>query len=231
MNPLGLLKTGARMVRWRELRATIAYCPICDARRPFVRLQAYEMAARCLACRASAVSLSIVSVLRKLVPDIGSKDVYELSSGGPLFRYLKTHARALTFSEYFEDVAPGQFRNGVQCQDVQRLTHASASFDICTSTEVFEHVPDDATAFAEMFRVLRADVTPPGEVRHLLPPEYHGDRLRASAPILAFRTYGRDIVRRLTDTGFSDARILLPQDRIPWSLARPVVVASRGATK
>jgi hypothetical protein len=40
MNALALLKTGARMVRWRELRATIAYCPICDARRPFVRLQA-----------------------------------------------------------------------------------------------------------------------------------------------------------------------------------------------
>jgi hypothetical protein len=79
--------------------------------------------------------------------------------------------------------------------------------------------------------VLRADVTPPGEVRHLLPPEYHGDRLRASAPILAFRTYGRDIVRRLTDAGFSDARILLPEDRIPWSLARPVVVAFKGATK
>jgi SAM-dependent methyltransferase len=143
---------------------------------------------------ARMVSLSIVSVLRRLVPDIGSKDVYELSSGGPLFRYLKTHARALTFSEYFEDVAPGQFRNGVQCQDVQRLTHASASFDICTSTEVFEHVPDDATAFAEMFRVLRADgilvftvplsgddrtveravLRPSGEVRHLLAPNTKG---------------------------------------------------------
>jgi len=249
MNLPALIRTGARMVRWRELRATITYCPFCDARRPFVRLMDYEIAARCVGCRASPVSLSIVSVLRRVVPDIHSKDVYELSSRGPLFRYLTTHAKTLTFSEYLHDVAPGEFRNRVQCQDVQHLTYASASFDVCTSTEVFEHVPDDAKAFSEVFRVLRANglvvftvplreedetleravLTPAGEVRHLQAPEYHGDPLRDSGPILAFRTYGRDVTQRLRNAGFVDAKILLPEDKFAWGYARPVVVAFKGS--
>lgn len=236
------------MVNWRELRATIAYCPICGVRRLFVRLNDNEIAARCVSCRASVVSLSIVSVLRKMVPDLRRMDAYELSSRGPLYRYLKTRAKTLTASEYFHDVAPGQFRNGVQCQDVQRLTYADASFDICTSTEVFEHVPRDAEAFSEIFRVLRpggllvftvplhdqqqtlerATLTPTGDVNHLQPPQYHGDPL-SSGRILAFRTYGSDITHRLRMAGFIDVKIVLPDDRIPWGFARRVVVALKGA--
>jgi ubiquinone/menaquinone biosynthesis C-methylase UbiE len=32
---------------------------------------------------------------------------------------------------------------------VQRLSFADASFDLCTSTEVFEHVPDDRAGLRE----------------------------------------------------------------------------------
>jgi SAM-dependent methyltransferase len=105
-------------------------------------------------------------------------------------------------------------------------------------------VPEDAKAFCEMFRVLRpngllvftvplhgepqtverAVLMPTGDVRHLLPPQYHGDPL-SSGRILAFRTYGSDITQRLRSAGFVDARIVLPEDRIPWGFARPVVVA------
>jgi SAM-dependent methyltransferase len=249
VDPLALIKAGWRMLHWRELRATVAYCPICEARRAFVRLKNDEMAARCLTCRGSAVSLSIVSVLRKVATGLREMDVYELSSRGPLYQYLKVRAGKLTVSEYFHDVPGGQFRGAIQCQDVQQLTYADASFDICTSTEVFEHVPDDAKAFSEIFRVLRpkgllvftvplyderetverACVTTAGEVRHLLPPEYHGDPLRG-VRILAFRRYGSDITQRLRNAGFVDAQILLPNDRIPWGYARPVITAFKAPT-
>ena len=43
------------------------------------------------------------------------------------------------------------------CQDVQHLTFDDAEFDICTSTEVFEHVPDDIKGFKEIYRVLKDD--------------------------------------------------------------------------
>ena len=245
MSVLNDLAKVNKIANWRELRIRIAYCPVCGCRRVAVKFDANEMAIRCLSCRASAVTMSIVSVLRRVAPDIGSLDVYELSSRGPLFRYLNSHSKSLAASEYFADVASGEFRNGMQCQDVQRLSYPGASFDICTFTEVFEHVPDDLKGFSEIFRVLkpggffvfsvplqgeyatveRAVISAGGQVQHLLPPEYHGDPLCESRPILAFRNYGRDITDRLRSAGFAKAEIVMPGDAIPWGFSRPVVVA------
>jgi SAM-dependent methyltransferase len=150
--------------------------------------------------------------------------VYELSSRGALCRHLRRTFARVTVSELFDDVAAGQFRDGVQCQDVQRLTFGDAAFDLVTSTEVFEHVPDDRRAFAEVHRVLRPGgalvFTVPlmesvatlerarlehGAVVHLTEPEYHGDRLRGRGHVLAFRTYGLDILDRLRAAGFEAA--------------------------
>ena len=148
--------------------------------------------------------------------------VFELSSRGALCRYLlRTFAR-VTFSELWDDVAPGDFRGGVQCQDVQQLTYPDASFDLVTSTEVFEHVPDDRRAFAEVFRVLRPggrlvftvplmDAQPTleraeiryGRIVHLAPPEYHGDP-RNPAGCLCFYHFGWDLLDTLRKVGFTE---------------------------
>jgi SAM-dependent methyltransferase len=183
-----------------------------------------EAGRRCLRCLSTFRHRAVGVVLRRLgVPR--ETHVYELSSRGALCRYLRRRFAQVTVSELFDDVPPGRFRDGVQCQDVQRLTYADASFDLVTSTEVFEHVPDDGRAFAEVHRVLRPGghlvFTVPlmtsaptlerarleqGAVVHLVEPEYHGDRLRGRGAVLAFRTYGPDIVERLREAGF-DARL------------------------
>lgn len=235
-----------KTIKWQELRTMIAHCPLCNCRRVMIKLDADEMAVRCLSCEASAACMSIVSVLRKVRSNISSLDVYELSSRGALFNYLNKEAKSLASSEYFPDLASGEFRNGVQCQDVQQLSFPDASFDMCTSTEVFEHVPDDSRGFSEILRVLRpngvfiftvplhdscttverAALGPNGQVQHLLDPEYHGDPI-GTGRILVFRDYGRDITETLCDAGFAKAEILRPADRIPWGYARPVIVAYR----
>jgi SAM-dependent methyltransferase len=188
--------------------------------------------------------MALVAVLRDEVPALSGLHVYELSSRGPLVDWLRRRAGRLTVSEWFDGAAPGQVVGGVMCQDVQRLTFAPGSFDVCTSTEVYEHVPDDARAFAEVRRVLRpggrlvfsvpiADapatveraVLEGGAVRHLEPPEYHGDRLRGPGRVLAFRTYGRDVEDRVAAAGFHDVRIRRPA-RPFRGFAPPVVVAT-----
>lgn len=188
--------------------------------------------------------MALAAVLRAEVPALAGLHVYELSSRGPLVDWLRRSAGRLTVSEWFDGAAPGEVRGGVMCQDVQRLTFASEAFDVCTSTEVFEHVPDDARAFAEVRRVLRrggrlvfsvpiADapvtveraVVEDGAVRHLAPPEYHGDRIRGPRGVLAFRTYGRDVVERVAAAGFADVRLVRP-DREFRGFAPPVVVAT-----
>lgn len=213
-----------------------------------VKLDDQSVAVRCVRCRASAVTLSLVSVLRDIVPDLGSMHVYELSARGPLFVYLRARARALTYSEYFSEVSRGEYHNGIQCQDVEELTYQNDSFDICTSTEVFEHVAHDSKGFSELWRVLkprgwlvftvpldldasqtveRALCLPNGEIKHLLEPEYHGDPIKPNGRILAYRTYGVDILDRLRSAGFSAASLRLPKSQLPWGMTRSVIVAQK----
>jgi SAM-dependent methyltransferase len=237
------LRIAARIVDLQALRLRPDRCPLCGPT-CLVKLANSDIAIRCARCGASAITMSLARVLREEVPDLADKHVYELSSRGPLLEFLRRRAGRLTSSEYFDDVPPGEARAGVLCQDVQRLTFADARFDLCTSTEVFEHVPDDLSGFRELRRVLRrgglfiftvplsdADHTVErarvvnGKLEHLLPPEYHGDRIRGQGRVLVFRDYGGDVVERLRASGFESARIDGRSVRDFWGLGRPVIVA------
>src|SRR5690606_13728790 len=121
------------------------------------------------------------------------------------------------------------------CQNVEQLTFLAASFDVCTSTEVFEHVEDDRAGFAEIHRVLRPGgcfvFTVPIDMQRdtiertamregrrvdLLPRTYHADRYRG-ARVLCHRDYGRDVLYRLRSAGFDDARVAMPARRcLDW---------------
>ena len=231
----------------REVRLRAGLCPLCG-RTLFVKIGATEWAVRCLRCRGNVVTFAVVAALKQLVGTLGDKRVYELSSRGSLFRYLQRRAGDFTFSDYFDDVPPGAYKGAIQCQDVHQLTFADESFDLCTCTEVFEHVPDDRQGMSEVCRVLKSDglflFTVPladspstleratvrdGSVVHLQPPEYHNDYLRGRRSILCFRTYGRDIVDRLREAGFAEARVVAPADPTDWGYRRPVVVAFKTA--
>lgn len=103
--------------------------------------------------------------------------------------------------------------------DFEQLAYPDEQFDYVIATDVFEHVRHDDKAFSEVFRVLRNDgvfiMTVPYNheweetlVRvktegdkdiFLLPPEYHG----GGGQTLAYRTYGRDLLKRLRKHGFS----------------------------
>jgi SAM-dependent methyltransferase len=222
----------------------VATCNLC--RFPVLRLHPGEAGLRCVRCLSTFRHRAIGAVLARLgLPREAA--VYELSSRGALCRHLRRSFQHVTVSELFDDVPPGAFRDGVQCQDVQRLTHADGAFDLVTSTEVFEHVPDDRRAFAEMHRVLRPGgalvFTVPlmdqtatlerarvenGRVVHLVDPEYHGDRLRGRGAVLAFRTYGLDILERLARAGF-EPRLERVEDRSHGIRAGKVVVGRKAA--
>jgi SAM-dependent methyltransferase len=199
----------------------VATCNLCGF--PVLRLHRGPAGRRCLRCLSTFRHRAVGIVLDRLAIEPAAH-VYELSSRGALCRHLRRRFAQVTVSELFDDVTPGAFHREVQCQDVQRLTYDDGAFDLVTSTEVFEHVPDDRRAFHEIHRVLRPGgalvFTVPlmaagatlerarlerGRIVHLVEPEYHGDRLRGRGAVLAFRTYGPDIVSRLADAGFAAA--------------------------
>jgi SAM-dependent methyltransferase len=230
-----------------RLGAKWAFCPVCEGHRMLVRLGDDEMLVRCVACRSSAVTMSMAAALAEVGVSLADAHVFELSCRGALHRYLKKRAAGLTCSEYHPDAEPGEVRDGVLCQDVQRLTFPDATFDLCTSTEVFEHVPDDRLGFRQIHRVLRpggillftvplsgltqtlerARLEPSGEITHLLPAEYHVDPAKQDAAVLAFRDYGDDLLGRLLDVGFASAEFLTPEHAVPWGYTRTLVVARK----
>lgn len=127
-------------------------------------------------------------------------------------------------SEYLPGPAVREWMYPIQHQDLMSLSFADGIFDIVTTNEVMEHIPDIDAALSEIHRVLlpggRHIGTVPfdhgapvgkvrsilknGEIKHLLPPEIHGDPLSESGS-LVFETPGWDILDRARSAGFSDA--------------------------
>ncbi|HRN82734.1 glycosyltransferase [Nitrosomonas europaea] len=157
---------------------------------------------------------SMLDVLSKL-------DIYEIGFVGPIHDLL-SETPGFVCSEYFDDVAIGEISTlGIRCEDVERLTFPSMSFDLIISQDVFEHVPNPVQGFREIFRVLKnggihAFTIPyskyraeslqraridDGVVQWLTEPVYHGDPIREKGA-LVFTDFGRDLVNSLTQTGF-----------------------------
>jgi len=246
MTILSRVGAGFALLKPADFALAAASCPFCGPSL-FVRLRRDAIGVRCLRCAASAVHLSLGWVLRSRIARIDECDVCELSSRGPLVAYLRRRARGVATSEYFSGIASGSMHEGVRCEDVQNLSYADASFDLVTHTEVLEHVPDDARAFAELVRVLRPGgtmvFTVPmhdgpttverarlhgGKIEHRLEPIYHNDPMRAQG-ILAFRDYGCDILDRLRDAGFVEPEVVPLAGRVPWVTDHPVILARKAA--
>jgi SAM-dependent methyltransferase len=239
------MSNAAAVARIRELRLRPFRCPGCGPSL-LLRLGADEMQVRCLRCRGTPVHLSLMAALAIHAGRLGALDADELSTTGAMLRHLQRQCRSVATSEYLEGVEPGSSRGGVRCEDVQQLSFADGSFDLCTSTEVFEHVPDDRAGLRELHRVLRPGgrllLTVPmsnqpatverarrdgPRIRYLLPPAYHGDRLNGPGSVLVYRDYGRDIVARVREAGFREAMLWTPPQAFHGH-RRTVVVATRG---
>jgi SAM-dependent methyltransferase len=242
MMALGKLTRAWSVLRLREFGFARGVCPLCAGGWQ-LRLADNEIGVRCAGCGASAVTQSLVDVLRGLRLALRDCDAYELSARGVLVGWLERACRTLTTSEYLPDVAAGSEVAGVRCENVEALSFADASFDLVTSTEVFEHVADDGAGFAEVRRVLRPGgafvFTVPlagsstvvrverhgNALHHRLPAEWHGDPRLPGGRALAWRNYGEDIIGRLITAGFDRAWLALPPTVRWFGHARRVVVA------
>lgn len=226
-------------------------CPICLGRRICIRTQPHPLpGSRCLGCRSTAVHRGLFTILTARyghdLATLAGGSVYEMSAHGALYRKLVqcavTAGFSLTTSELMDGVAPGEVRDGIRCEDVEHLTFPDHSFDLITSTDVFEHVENDIQGFREIARVLkpggRLIFTVPfnehaptlirgkrradGTLEHLATPEYHGDPMRGMS-VYTWRTYGTDIAERLARAGLTAHVEFVPTSGV--GLRSPVIVA------
>ncbi|MEM1401790.1 MAG: class I SAM-dependent methyltransferase [Pseudomonadota bacterium] len=218
-------------------------CGLCGFPR-LIRLYESDSGIRCPRCLGGTTAMSLAAVINREVPETASKRVYELSTRGPLYAYLSDRFDHVTGSEFWPEVQPGDWQDGFQCQNVEHLTYADESFDLLTSTEVFEHVVDDLQGYREARRVLvpggtmifsvpllldqdtiERAVMRDGQIHHLTEPEYHDDAIRGPNKVLAFRTYGLDIVDRLLEAGFREAVIDRSSLGVFGGYGRAIIIA------
>jgi SAM-dependent methyltransferase len=154
-------------------------------------------------------------------PSVRELVIYEPGIVGP-FRHLLRDLPGYVSSYFWPDVALGDQRDGVRCEDLRDLTFRDASFDLVISSDIFEHVRRPMAAFAEIFRVLRpggrhiftvplrwplpgtttsrVDCSGPEDV-FLLPPHYHGSPTDPKGS-LVYTDFGMDLPEELRGLGF-----------------------------
>ena len=136
----------------------------------------------------------------------------------PLALALRGRFTRLLCSEYAAETdAAGRARLfPIPVIDVMRSGLPDAVFDVVLSVDVFEHVPDLDAALRDTARILRPGgrliasvpflfgreqaellaVAEGGVVRHLAPPQYHGNPADPDAGALVFRIPAWDLARR-----------------------------------
>src|SRR6185436_4377685 len=224
---LRYLSRARRPWQWRIARGE---CPSCLGTH-FLAIGDGPFFTRCLRCRANLVNAAVIPVVRAhFGDDFAGRRAYELSSYGATLEFLRRSFADVQCSEYKPAHPLGAFVDGMRNEDVQQLTFPDGSFDVVTSNQVFEHVPDDRRGYAECLRVLRpggaliftiplldtpkteevARIDAGGRIEWLATPEYHDSRLGGpqSAPVF-HRHSIHDITARVRAAGFS--RVTLEQ--------------------
>lgn len=146
----------------------------------------------------------------------------------PLALLLRGRYARFLGTEYAADAAGVAALFPIPAVDVTRSGLPSDSFDVVMTNEVLEHVPDLDAALRDMARILRpggraigtfplrqqeeteirAVLQPDGMVRHLAPPEYHGNPVDPEGGSLVFQVPGWDVLARARRAGFARARFI-----------------------
>lgn len=212
------------------------YCEVCGYIGAFQQLQgSIREGYKCSNCSASLRYRHQAAVIISKYTDGGSDSfaelvkepafqqlhVYEPGIIGPFRKYLTEHPNYTT-SYLWDDVELGDSKDGVRCENLERLTFDDDSFDLVISSDIFEHVRKPYEAFAEIHRVLkpggmhvftvplkwplpestisRVDTSGAEDIP-ILPEIYHGSPTNSEGS-LVYTDFGLDLAEDLEKIGF-----------------------------
>lgn len=194
----------------------------------------------CERCDLNARHRVSLGLLAELHPDPETARIYATEQASPAFRWLRSRYPESIGSEFFTADQERLLENYLHAllgkkarlhrEDATDLSFDDESFDAVISSDVLEHIPDYKAALENFFRVLapsgdlvltvpflvasheslrRAEIGEDGEIRHLVEPEYHGDPVSTEG-VLAFHSFGWDLLDALRECGFESAQWCLP---------------------
>ncbi len=210
-------------------------CNVCGQPQTFVRKNAsLREGYRCASCKASLRYRGQADALVRTYARHGSTTIAELVKEpefsalafwepgvlGPFRAHFSTMPRYVV-SDFWPDVAPGDERDGVRCEDLMALTFEDGVFDLVVTSDIFEHVRKPYVGFAEVHRILRpggrhifsipvqqpmrsvtlerVDTSGDEDV-YVLEPRYHLGP--GNSQHIVYNDFGLDLVDNLVEVGF-----------------------------
>jgi SAM-dependent methyltransferase len=237
------LRAGEPIYRWRS---ELSECPLCG-KTVFISIAEEPFLIRCVRCRANITNLAIAQCIKQTIGSPHKLHAYEMSTYGSSFEFIKRNCESYVSSEYIPGRLPGEIVDGIRNEDAQNLSFREETFDIVTSNQVFEHVPDGLRAFRECHRVLKSGglliFTVPlygtpttervatlenGKIDWLSTPEFHYSRTTGPNSVPVFWRYSsNDILGKLEEAGFSSCRLVPVYLCSKQSTPQPVVLAMK----
>jgi len=173
---------------------------------------------------------AIIHIVSELFLISENSDVFISEFTTPLYSYFASRCKLVGSEWLGPDISSGWVNEeGVRHENISKLSFDNKSFDFVLSFDCFEHLPDIESAFAECYRVLRADgrlifsvpfhifdqeskarasINSSGELVHHMEPEYHFNPFGEEKDILVYHDFGWDILDSLKRQGFRDAYAL-----------------------
>jgi Methyltransferase domain len=210
------------------------YCPICEIKTFFIEkdkwLRDFYV---CRKCDSIPRQRAIISVLNQFFPEWKDLKIHESSPGGASSSTLAAHCCQYTPTQFFQDICVGQSKDGVRCENLEKMTFTDDSFDLMISQDVFEHVMNPADAFKEINRILkpggahiftmpwypklkqtiqRARQIDNGEIEYLEEAIYHGNPIDSNGSLVTF-DWGIDFADFIYTSSGLSTTIYLQKDR------------------
>jgi hypothetical protein len=193
------------------------FCPICNQRTVFrAQYSWFRDHLLCTRCPYGSVprERALMLVLQRLRPNWRDLVIHE-SSPTPrgISPVLAADCARYVPTQFYPGVEPGTVHRDHRCENLEAQTFEDETFDLVITQDVLEHVFHPDRVHREIHRTLRpggvhihttpiyanlahslckAELLSSGELRHLAPPEYHGNPVDDSGSLVTFH-YGRDL--------------------------------------
>lgn len=153
-----IIRKALRAVQHYTLKGDNTYCPLCE--KHFITFLPYGVRKRANAQCPNCQSLERHRLIWLFMKEKGilGKPMRMLHVSPEIVFFEKFSRSKLTDYVPIDKFDPGyRYPKGTQNADITQLPYPDQSFDFILCIHVLEHVPDDALAMRELYRVLKPD--------------------------------------------------------------------------
>lgn len=195
-------------------------CPVCDSKTMFLAhddwLREYYFCAR---CGSNSRTRAFIRTLLNEFPNYRELRIFESSPGGSSSDKLRRDCANYEFAHFYPDIPTGSYKNGIRCENLEKLTFPDNHFDIVVTQDVMEHVFLADKAFSEISRVLKPGgahvftvpyhpntetviraIVCEGKVKYLMEAAYHGNPIDPDGALVV-RDWGNDLPKYIEQHG------------------------------